>query len=157
MIESARSAPIGLVLFDKNFLSRKWTIRELELIVESNSLLPVVVGMPFAAFEAEWVASPLASKLNESFYKKVARTSFIVDKGGWQGELRERICFGVTRFFIEKVLPRLPDTRRSMIYILRALEAAKAIKEPRLRNLLGRDYEEAEDWIRRLESFRNQA
>jgi hypothetical protein len=65
--------------------------KELELIVESNSLLPVLVGMPFVAFEAEWVASLLTSRLDESFFMKVARTSFIVDKGGCQGELREKI------------------------------------------------------------------
>lgn len=156
MLESARLAPVGLVLFDRTFFTRKWPVEELKLIVESNSLLPVLVGMPFTEFEALWLASPLTSQLAEPFFRKVARTSFVLDKGTWQGELRQRICFAVTEFFIERVLPDLPDTRRSMLYTLRALEAAKAIKERRLRDLLGRDYYEAEKWIQYLENYRDQ-
>lgn len=151
MIESARSAPVGLVLFDENFFSRKWPIQELKLIVESDSLLPVIVGMPFTAFEAAWSASSLGSELNSSLYKKVTRTSFISDTGGWQGELRQRICFGVTEFFIERVLPHLSDTRRSMIYIFRALKAAKAIERGKLWDLSGRHAEKAKKWIQVLE------
>lgn len=108
ILDSARKAPIGLVLFDNNFLVREWPMAELKLVVEEDTLLPVVIGMSHRDFEAAWRASELASQLDDTFLQRVVRTTFVVDEGGWHGELRQRVCFAVTRMFVEGVCPRLP-------------------------------------------------
>jgi hypothetical protein len=153
MIDMARKAPIGLVLFDKNFVLREWPMAELKLIVEADTLLPVVVGMSHTELKTAWQASDVATNLDDAFFERVTRTTFLVDQGGWQGELRQKICFAVTRMFVERVCSRLLDAGQSTIYVIRALKAAEAIINRWFRDLNGRDYEEAEKWVRQLKSM----
>jgi hypothetical protein len=152
MRDSARKAPIGLVLFDENYIVRDWPMAELKLIVEAGTLLPVAIGLSHTELKAAWRRSQVASKLDEAFFEPVSRTTFIVDEGSWQGELRERICFATTRMFVEKVCPRLPDTGRSMRCKQRVLKAAKAIESLCLGTLQGREIREAKKWVRQLEN-----
>jgi hypothetical protein len=151
ILDSARKAPVGLVLFDNNFLLRQWPMAELKLIVEEDTLLPVIIGMSHAEFEAAWRASEVASQLDDALFEHVIRTTFVVDEGGWQGELRQRICFAVTRMFVESVCSRYSDTTGCVILASKALKAAKAISDRCFRELTGRDYAEAEQWIKELE------
>lgn len=152
MIDMARKAPIGLVLFDRNFVLRDWPMAELEIIVQADTLLPVVVGMSHTELKEAWQASEVAKHRDDAFFERVARTTFVVDQGGWRGELRQRICFAVTRMFVEGVCPRLLDTSQSMNQVIRALKAAEAIRG--FRDLKGRDYSDAEKWVRQLENMR---
>lgn len=158
MVRSAKLAPIGLVLFNKDFVNRKWPMAELRLIVEAGTLLPVAVGMSHAEFEEAWRASSVAAaQFDESLFKRVARTTFVVqDSSGRERELRERVCFSVLRVFVEKVYPRLPDTARSMRHVTRALSAAQHIADMCLSNLNGEDYKEAAHWVRHLKNIQDE-
>jgi hypothetical protein len=151
MLESAQRAPIGLVLFDKNFVLREWPMAELKLIMEGDTLLPVVIGMSHSEFKEAWRASAIASQLDDAIFDRVTRTTFVVDKGGWQGELRQKICFAATRMFVERVCPQLPNTMRSMVHIMRVAKAAKAISNYSFKDLTVRDIVEAQAWVRQLE------
>jgi hypothetical protein len=152
MVDSAKRAPIGLVLFDEHFVLREWPMAELKLIVEADTLLPIIIGMSHTEFKEAWRASHVASQYDDAFFARVTRTTFIVDKGGWQGDLRQRICFAVTRMFVEGVCPRLPNTMRAMGHVLRAAQAAKAISSFKFRDLTVRDIEDAQDWVRQLDT-----
>lgn len=150
MRQSAGTTPIGLALLNEDFVARKWPLAELKLIVEAGTLLPVVVGMSHTEFEQAWRASPKAVGMGEGLFTGVTRTTFVVDEGGWQGALRERICFAVLRRFVEKVCPRLPNIMASMLHVKRALKAAKFVAAHRMSELKGPDYEAAAQWVEHL-------
>jgi hypothetical protein len=154
MLQSARTAPIRLALLNKDFVVRKWPLAELKLIAEAGTLLPVVVGLSHTELERAWRASSEAVGLGEEMLKKVMRTTFVVDAGGWQRPLRERICFAVLRSFVEKVCPRLPNILASMRHVERALKAAKVVAAHRLAELNGPDYEAAARWFEHLRSIK---
>lgn len=149
----ARNSPIRLVLLSREFPERKWPMRELKLIVEAESLLPVIVGMSHTEFKDTWRASQGASHLDEAFFKKVTRTTCIIDDGGWRLFLRQKICFAVLRVFVEKMCPRLPNVAQSMNYVNRALTAAKAISSGHFKEIRIRDSLEAGSWALYLENL----
>jgi hypothetical protein len=151
MLESVRKALVGLVLFDENYVVRDWPMAELKLIVEAGTLLPIAIGMSHTEFKIAWQRSPVASRHGEALFDVVTRTTFVKDQGGWQGEMRERICLEVTRVFVKKICPRLQDTGRSMLHKLKTLRAAKAIMCGRLKTLTVLDIEEATEWVARFE------
>lgn len=150
MRDSARKAPIGLVLFDENFVARGWPMTELQLIVEAGTLLPVAVGLSHEELKSAFHRSPMM--LDETFIERVTRTTFLVDERGGQAELRERVCHAIMCMFVEKVCPQLPDTGRSMRHKLRVLNAAKKIEGLRLRHLTASHIAEAKKWVKLLES-----
>jgi hypothetical protein len=154
MQNSAEKAAIGLVLVNKDFVERHWPMKELKIIVEMDTLLPIIVGMSHTEFEEAWQASDIASQLDEEFFNKVRRTTCIVHKEGWEGDLRQRACLAVTRVFIEKVCYNLPDTRASGRHIMRALRAAEQLKRPSsFRDLTKRDLEDVEEWLSTLKNM----
>lgn len=157
LAESATRAPIGLVLFNRDFVERKWLMPGLKLIVEEGTLIPVVIGMSYPELEEAWRASNVAaSQFDEALLKKIGRNTFVVDDWGWEHKrLRERICCAVLRIFVEEVCPRLPDAVSSMRYVMRALSAAQRIAAHELAYLKGADYDEAAHWVRHLQNIRD--
>lgn len=155
MLRSAQTTPIGLALLNRDFVVREWPLAELKLIVAAGTLLPVVVGMSHTEFKRAWQASSEATGLGEVIFREVIRTTSVVDEGGWQRPLREKICFAILRVFVEKVCPRLPDRIASMRHVERALAAAGGVAAHRiLHSLNGRDYKAAAEWVTHLENIR---
>jgi hypothetical protein len=125
-------------------------MEELKIFVEADTLLPVILDMSHTEFEAVWRASCIASQLDEAFFNKVRRTTCIVHEGGWEGELRQKACLAVTRFFVEKVCFGLPGAQ----HIVRALKAAEQLeRRDRFRDLSKRDLEDVKEWINKLENM----
>lgn len=153
MIEAVQRAPIGLVLVDRAFLHRKWTVAELKLIVKADTLLPVLINMTYEEFKKEWFASEMTSALGNHFFQEVLRTTFEVHEAGSLRVLRQRICLAVTRMFVERVCPNLPDKRWSARHIQCALEAANRIQRDVLRDLTARECEHVGAWIKKLKDM----
>lgn len=153
----AQSAPIGLVLLSEEFLQRKWPMRELELIVKAESLLPVIIGMSHTEFKQKWRDSAQeTSQFDEELFRKVTRTKCIVNDGAdgaWPLALRQEICFSVLRVFVEKICPRLPNEALSLKPVIQALKAAQAIRSGELALLRIMDATEAGNWVTYLENL----
>jgi hypothetical protein len=152
LIEYARTARIGLVLFCNDFLKREWPLKELKLIVEADTLLPVIIGMSHTDFKAAWKSSQKTPQFEEAFFEKVTRTTSIVDDGSWPLSLLQKICFAVLRVFVEKTCARLPNKPQSMLHIQRALEASRRVGTREFSKLCGREFEEAAEWVKHLKN-----
>jgi hypothetical protein len=149
---AAQQAAVGLVLFNRDYVNRHWPVRELQLIMAAGTLLPVVIDMSHEEFEAAWHASAKASHLGDDIFTSIKNTVFIVDKGGWRGELRQKICLGVTRRYVKKFCDSLEDRISSAKYIIRALNASKVLQDRySFKELTKRDLEEIDPWIASLE------
>jgi hypothetical protein len=110
IVKAAEISPIGLVLLNEDFLKREWPVRELKFIVDANTLLPVLVGMSYNEVKATLEGSALIrTDLGKSFVEKVLRTTFGTKESLDQDALRQRVCLDVTRLFVEKGCPKLPD------------------------------------------------
>lgn len=154
MVKAAENSPIGLVLFDSDFFTRKWPMRELGIIVKSDTLLPVLVGPSYSQAEDALRMSALGeAPFGERFVQKVLRTTFGVSKGLRHGELLQRVCLDVTRVFILRVCSALPNVLRSAGHFHQALTAARMLREKRSFGLLRKDdCEEIDRWIKDLEA-----
>lgn len=131
METSVREAPVGLVLFDEHFFKKVWPMRELKIIFERGTLLPVLVGMTYEEFETALTAPSAVSKLGEERIKRILRTTCITSYPNESpSTMRQRIQYAVLHQFVSKVGPFLPDTRRGFFYLLliaRALKTARGL------------------------------
>jgi hypothetical protein len=154
IVGSAQRAPIGLVLINKDFLERGWPMRELRIIVEADTFLPVILDMSHSEFEAAWRASELTSQFDEQFFQTVSRTTFLVEEvEEWRGKFRQRVCFSVARMFVKKVCSSLEDKMSSVKYLRRALKAAEALNgDQSFLDLTKGECKEVENWIAELKS-----
>jgi hypothetical protein len=144
MENAAQRAAIGLVLFNQDFFTSKWPMRELKLILEADTLLPVIVGMN----HDELVGKMREKGLPQRDFTTVNRTTCLEQEGKGEKELVQKTCLAVVRAFVEKVCPSLPDSRRSGEIIRKALEAVMLIKdEKKLLDITRRDAGPAKGWI----------
>jgi hypothetical protein len=130
MLETARSAPIGLAIFSREFFGKGWPMRELQILLEQGSLLPILSNRPPAFTHEDLV---MAAKMCEhvsaaernAFAERVARITHIGPKEPWEQPLQEEVCWNVVRLFTENVCPRLSDavfTARTFDRIRKAAE-----------------------------------
>lgn len=153
MVKAAKASLIGLVLFDSNFFTRRWPMLELGILVKAETFLPVLVGLTYHEAEAA-LRSALAGNPNgDSFVCKILRTTFGTSEGLRHGELRQRVCLDVTRVFVNKVCPGLPDAVSSAGKFQKALKAAEMLREKgSFGHLTKDDCEEIDGWIEDLKT-----
>lgn len=157
MEKAAREAPIGLVLFDKHFVEKPYPVRELKIIVEEGTFLPVLIGITHDEFKEKLTAASTGALFRTTFKKEtieqILRTTMVKSLPNESpSEVRQRIQYAVLRRFVKKVCPSLPDTMRGLIYLLLIARALKtALSLPKLPNHNG-DSRQIAKWYDDLQS-----
>ncbi len=105
MLDAADKAPVGIAIFSPQYFKKKWPMRELEILVAQNSLLPVKFRFDsHESFEEELRSSPHVAASEEhrtTFLNSVGRTTYVHRKEDYTGRLRQ-VCTAL--FFDDKNL-----------------------------------------------------
>ncbi|KAK9810247.1 hypothetical protein WJX72_007249 [[Myrmecia] bisecta] len=161
MLGSANSAPVGLAVFSSDFFRKKWPMRELRILVERKTLLPVLYrDMPYDELERQLKDSIVAEPPKEvwdSFVEEVQRTTYLRSKEEYTGVLRQDLCWNVVRLLATKVCRTLPNSVRTGNFLDRVEKAAQMIcDDTRFEDLPRSKSRQAEGWIEDIKALRRE-
>ncbi len=95
MLDAANKAPVGIAIFSPEYFRKKWPMRELEILVAQNGLLPVNFRFDsHESFEKQLRSSLQVSASEEhhtTLLKIVERTTYVHRKEDYTGRLRQ-VC-----------------------------------------------------------------
>lgn len=169
MLRAARTAPIGLAIFSREFFAKSWPMRELHIISERNTLLPVLTPREptFTHDELEEHLKKAAKKTKgglskeewDDFMKKVLRTTHPEQvKEAYTRPLRCRLCLDVIRLLVEKTCPRLGDSKLAEEVLRRVLNAVREVMRTgegsRFPKILAESVAAAKDWEQKIKKLR---
>jgi hypothetical protein len=103
---AARRAHVGLTLFCKEFAEREWPLRELQIFVANESLLPTLV--PPLTYE-EWKEHLRQAPLTQDVRDAALRTVMVIGSDRELLAWQQKVCLGVVRALVAKVRGGLPD------------------------------------------------
>ncbi|KAK9829504.1 hypothetical protein WJX72_006246 [[Myrmecia] bisecta] len=152
MLGSANSAPVGLAVFSSEFFRRKWPMRELRILVERKTLLPVLYANMLhdeliGQLQHSVAAAPPKQVWN-SFVQEIERTTYLRCMEEYTGVLRQDLCWNVVRLLATKVCRTLPNTVRTGDFLDRVEKAAQIIcDEARFEDLPRWKTRQAKEWI----------
>ena len=156
MLGQARSAPVGLAILSPEFFSKTWPMRELEILMERDSLLPMLTSrLPRFTHEAFVQCVRQSQYLpqgdREGFAQRVTRITHM-GNGECDQLLQQEVCWAVVRLLVESICPRLRDSVFTAKVLDRVQKAAKLIAEDAhmFGSLEGVKLRKAKDWLRKL-------
>lgn len=95
MLDAANKAPVGIAVFSPEYFARKWPMRELEILVRRQVMLPVVFRFDSHEAFVNSLRSSAQQRLVqgdwETFTKSVERTTYLKRKEEYTSGLRQVI------------------------------------------------------------------
>lgn len=160
MLMAVSKAPIGLALICEDYLRKPWPIRELIIIEERGTLLPVLYKIEYEkAKEALHAASPysdLPEAKWQAFMENVVRTTALANPSTGKDEevFVQSIVYAAVGFFISKAEAIAEQGRNNPVLahrahvVLKKLETAAASLDSKTSfgKLTVDQVEEAKQW-----------
>ena len=153
MLGQARRAPVGLAIFSPEYFEKTWPMRELEILMERDSLLPMLTNrLPGFTHEAFVKCVTKSRHLPESdrigFAQRVTRITNLGTQECDQLLLQQEVCWAVVRLLVETIVPAMKSSVFTARVIDRVRKAAERITEdgPMFGSLEKRKVSEAKVW-----------
>ena len=154
MLKAAAQARIGVVVLDKQYLRKPWPMKELRIIMQQHTCLPVLLGLSYEQFEEEiklQQQQPAYSREDSAMLSILRRISSVVTTASNQHELVQHAAFAVVQLLMMKDCGQLRNSAADLSLLLRVRDAAQHIlKKGAFIALSKRDVESAQEWVMRL-------
>ena len=153
MREAAAQARVGVAVLDAHYLSKKWPMQELRIIMQQQTCLPVLLGLSYEQFEEEVKRQQQDSAVSPEdiamldVLRRISMVTATVDAY----KLLEHAAFAVVQLLMRKDCQQLRSSAADLALLLRVQAAAQHILKPgEFAAISKADAETAQEWARRL-------
>lgn len=158
MLKAVKEAPVGLAILSEHFLQKDWPIKELQIIVQQETILPVFYKVTYERAEALLQSSPQAQAWNPHewvrFTDQVLRTTALKNPvtSSDEGPFVQAIVFSAVRICVnaaQKVVENSSDRVWAYRFVQKVEVLARKMAQE-FKSLTVKQKDEAEEWANDL-------
>jgi hypothetical protein len=158
MLKAVKEAPVGLAILSKHFPEKEWPIKELRIIVQQGTLLPVFYEVTYEEAKVLLQNSPQAQGWTPEewarFTDQVLRTTALKNPvtSRDEGPFVQAIVFSAVRMFVEiarKLVKKSNDGAWAYKFVQTVEVAARKMSQE-FKLLTVKQKDEAEVWANEL-------
>lgn len=122
-----------MAVFSEPYFASEWPMRELKILMDRESLLPVLYSdMSYADMKAALKDSPhkhTSGQAWDDYVHKVMKTTYVRWNGAYTEPLRQELCWHIVRILATSVCPKLADSIRTGMFLGKVRDAARKLIE----------------------------
>ena len=129
MLSAAAQARIGVVVLDEHYLQKTWPMKELRIIMQQRTCLPVLLGLSYRQFEdavRQQQQQPAYSSEDSAMLDILRRISMVTAAVDAY-KLLQHAAFAVVQLLMKKDCQQLRGYAADLALLLRVQTAAQHI------------------------------